>query len=145
MQVTESLNDILLNLKIEAAKIDLESAHLNKAIKQLQYNKESINNTVAEINLYNARQYQEQNLEAQQQQQQQQTQQITPISMEPGEMVPAFESAAFALEVGQVSEIVQSPFGLHLIKVEERKDEILPEPVPTQCSRTFPILFRAYI
>ena len=88
MQVTESLNDILLNLKIEAAKIDLESAHLNKAIKQLQYNKESINNTVAEINLYNARQYQEQNLEAQQQQQQQQTQQITPISMEPGEMVP---------------------------------------------------------
>ena len=88
MQVKESLNDILLNLKIEAAKIDLESAHLNKAIKQLQYNKESINNTVAEINLYNARQYQEQNLEAQQQQQQQQTQQITPISMEPGEMVP---------------------------------------------------------
>ena len=90
MQVKESLNDILLNLKIEAAKIDLESAHLNKAIKQLQYNKESINNTVAEINLYNARQYQEQTLEAQQQQQQQQqqTQQITPISMEPGEMVP---------------------------------------------------------
>ena len=88
MQVKESLNDILLNLKIEAAKIDLESAHLNKAIKQLQYNKESINNTVAEINLYNARQYQGQNLEAQQQQQQQQTQQITPISMEPGEMVP---------------------------------------------------------
>jgi len=39
-------------------------------------------------------------------------------------MVPAFESAAFALEAGQVSEIVQSPFGLHLIKVEERKDEI---------------------
>jgi peptidyl-prolyl cis-trans isomerase D len=42
----------------------------------------------------------------------------------PGEMVPAFESAAFALEAGQVSEIVQSPFGLHLIKVEERKDEL---------------------
>jgi peptidyl-prolyl cis-trans isomerase D len=42
----------------------------------------------------------------------------------PGEMVPAFESAAFALDAGQVSDIVQSPFGLHLIKVEERKDEI---------------------
>ena len=42
----------------------------------------------------------------------------------PGEMVPAFESAAFALEAGQVSKIVQSPFGLHLIKVDERKDEI---------------------
>ena len=89
MQVKESLNDILLNLKIETAKIDLETAHLNKAIRQLQYNKESINNTVAEINLYNARQYQEQTLEAQQQQQQQQQQiqQITPTSMVPGELV----------------------------------------------------------
>ena len=42
----------------------------------------------------------------------------------PGEMVPAFEAAAFDLEAGQVSEIVQSPFGLHLIKVEERKEKI---------------------
>ena len=42
----------------------------------------------------------------------------------PGEMVPAFEAAAFNLEAGQVSDIVQSPFGLHLIKVEERKEKI---------------------
>jgi|LULL01.1.fsa_nt_gb peptidyl-prolyl cis-trans isomerase D len=41
-----------------------------------------------------------------------------------GEMVPAFEAAAFALEAGQVSEIVRSPFGLHLIKVDQRKEEI---------------------
>ena len=42
----------------------------------------------------------------------------------PGEMVPEFENAAFAMETGQVSEIVRSPFGLHLIKVEQRKKEI---------------------
>ena len=40
----------------------------------------------------------------------------------PGEMVPAFETTAFSLELGQVSEVVTSPFGLHLILVEERKD-----------------------
>lgn len=37
-----------------------------------------------------------------------------------GEMVPAFEEAAFALEPGTVSEPVESPYGLHLIRVEER-------------------------
>jgi len=42
----------------------------------------------------------------------------------PGEMVPAFEDAAFSLEIGQTSEIVRSPFGLHLIKIEDRKEKI---------------------
>ena len=28
------------------------------------------------------------------------------------------------MEAGQVSEIVRSPFGLHLIKVEQRKQEV---------------------
>jgi peptidyl-prolyl cis-trans isomerase D len=37
-----------------------------------------------------------------------------------GQMVPAFDSAAFALSVGQVSEPVRSSFGFHVIEVTER-------------------------
>jgi peptidyl-prolyl cis-trans isomerase D len=38
-----------------------------------------------------------------------------------GQMVRAFEDAAFALAPGQLSEIVQTDFGLHLIRVEEKR------------------------
>lgn len=38
-----------------------------------------------------------------------------------GMMVPEFEEAAFALEVGELSQPVQSQFGWHLIKLEERR------------------------
>lgn len=37
-----------------------------------------------------------------------------------GRMVPSFEEAAFALEEGEVSEPVESPYGLHVIQVQER-------------------------
>lgn len=38
-----------------------------------------------------------------------------------GVMVPAFEEAAFALEPGEIGEVVESEFGLHVIRLEERR------------------------
>ncbi len=44
----------------------------------------------------------------------------------PGDTVPEFQRAMDALKPGEISQVVQSPFGFHLIEVLERKVEALP-------------------
>jgi parvulin-like peptidyl-prolyl isomerase len=43
-----------------------------------------------------------------------------------GAMVPEFEKAAYGLKQGEVSEIVETQFGFHVIKLEERRSPQAP-------------------
>lgn len=47
-----------------------------------------------------------------------------------GQMVPAFDAAAFALTVGQLSELIRTEFGFHILRVEDKVEaetKSLPE------------------
>jgi peptidyl-prolyl cis-trans isomerase SurA len=45
--------------------------------------------------------------------------------IERGELVPDFEAAAYKLNEGQMSEIVETPFGFHLIRLDEKRGDKL--------------------
>ena len=40
-----------------------------------------------------------------------------------GRMAPEFEKTAFALKKGEISDIIQTNFGFHIIKLEDKKEE----------------------
>ncbi|HEV8482982.1 MAG TPA: peptidylprolyl isomerase [Blastocatellia bacterium] len=49
-----------------------------------------------------------------------------------GTMVGAFDNAAFAMKPGDISDLVETEFGFHIIKVEERHTKSLDDPQAKQ-------------
>ncbi len=44
-----------------------------------------------------------------------------------GQTIPEFENAAFSLEIGQISDIVETTYGYHLIKVTDKQDSYVKQ------------------
>jgi len=42
-----------------------------------------------------------------------------------GMMVPTFEAVAFSLQPGEISDIIETPFGVHILRLEERRESRL--------------------
>ncbi|CAN5713867.1 peptidylprolyl isomerase [soil metagenome] len=65
-----------------------------------------------------------------------------------GNLVPAFEEAAYALPIGQISEPVETDFGFHLILVEDRRElpfeEVQEEVLATLDAERVPV-FAAFV
>jgi peptidyl-prolyl cis-trans isomerase SurA len=47
--------------------------------------------------------------------------------LNPGDTVPEFERAMDSLKIGELSPVIQSPFGMHLIQVQERRERDVSE------------------
>ena len=62
-----------------------------------------------------------------------------------GQMVPAFDEAAFKLKPGELSEPVKSPFGFHLIQVEERQSKTFEELKPELEAKAKPDLAKKQV
>jgi parvulin-like peptidyl-prolyl isomerase len=62
-----------------------------------------------------------------------------------GQMVPSFEEAAYKLKNGEISEPVKSPFGFHIIQVEERQVKTLEELRPELETKIRPELVKKQV